>query len=173
VVFYTVKQVARTLRKSKGFVYGILASGELPGEKVGGEWRINRGGLMRYLKEGNRIKIIRNAYQSAYKKRYETTLVVVDTPSIEKVSSILIDVPDDQLPKYIDSYLALSSQYLDDRGYPLSLLSSQLPAIQKSMTIETKPSTVCKKCGGKGWNLVLLDPDEPNKGYMRKRCECQ
>ena len=44
-----VLPVCDLLRMSRSHVYNLLKSGQLPGRKIGGQWRIPVDGLRRYL----------------------------------------------------------------------------------------------------------------------------
>jgi len=45
-LFLTPQEAAERLQISKSTVYVHLRSGELPGRKIGGSWRIPRGALV-------------------------------------------------------------------------------------------------------------------------------
>jgi len=47
--FYTIDDIAERLRISKTTVFRLLDRGELPGYKIGGQWRIAPEQLEKYL----------------------------------------------------------------------------------------------------------------------------
>jgi excisionase family DNA binding protein len=47
----TVKQVADYLKIDKFTVYRLIVQGKLPAYKVGGQWRLNRKMLERWLRQ--------------------------------------------------------------------------------------------------------------------------
>lgn len=54
----TLKEVARYLRLHEMTVYGLVRKGKVPMRKVGGQWRIHKDVLAKYIKyiEGGDVK---------------------------------------------------------------------------------------------------------------------
>lgn len=48
----TVRDVAAELQLHPNTIRHLLLSGEIPGFKIGGAWRVPRSGLVRYLEQG-------------------------------------------------------------------------------------------------------------------------
>lgn len=48
-LFCTVSEVTNILRKSEFWVREKMRTGELPGKKFGGEWRVAKNDLIAYL----------------------------------------------------------------------------------------------------------------------------
>ena len=51
---YTISEVAEVLRMHPTTIYRLVKCGELPGFKIGGNWRVNRASLDLWLSAASR-----------------------------------------------------------------------------------------------------------------------
>ncbi len=51
---YTISEVAEVLRMHRTTIYRLVKRGDLPGFKIGGNWRVNRASLDLWLSAASR-----------------------------------------------------------------------------------------------------------------------